>query len=580
MKIIIVIVLFIFGSNKLKSETYVDTLQMAGLCKVWGLLKYYHPDVAKKRIDWDNVLINQYDEFAMKNDSQTYNQKITKLIDTLTDKTNKKITIELYNAIINDKLCYLDNFNFLSDTNKYINQISFSWINSDIFSKEVKYKLAEILLNYKPVKNKYLRGNTVLNHVENNFEDLDSITTPYKILALFRYWNIINYFFPYKHLSDYDWDIVILQAIPKFVKAKDYEEYIYQLKQLSTKINDSHGFYNYTTTKYYKKRKEGNDIENEIKGYIPYNFKIIDDNIVISKVLVDSAMLNIGDTVTAVNKLDFLEYKNRLQNTRSFSTTQSESYTYEITLSNYYDSKFNISVIRNRDTLSIIETQIVSRDEKVESRYKKPPFYYSINDAIGYVELTQISTNKLKKAFTKFKDKKNIIFDLRGYPETIAPILLPHLLENKSKEVAKYYYPNKKYPGIFINKQKGLTYNYWFVKPFVVLKKRYKGKITVLINNEAISYSETVCMIFKSYSNNVKFVGTPTSGANGNVVSINMPGGISFKYSSLDWHFPDGKQLQRIGIIPDIYVKETVEGLKLGKDEILEKAIQYIKNDY
>ena len=52
---------------------------------------------------------------------------------------------------------------------------------------------------------------------------------------------------------------------------------------------------------------------------------------------------------------------------------------------------------------------------------------------------------------------------------------------------------------------------------------------------------------------------------------------MAFNFTSLDWHFPNGDQLQRIGIIPDIYVQETIEGIKLGKDEILEAAIEYAK---
>ena len=99
-----------------------------------------------------------------------------------------------------------------------------------------------------------------------------------------------------------------------------------------------------------------------------------------------------------------------------------------------------------------------------------------------------------------------------------------------------------------------------------------------MIDFKAISQAETACMMFKAYSNKVTFIGTPTTGANGNISTIYMPGGISFWFTSLDWHFPNGDQLQRIGIVPDIYVKETIEGIKLGKDQILEKAIEYTGN--
>ena len=41
-------------------------------------------------------------------------------------------------------------------------------------------------------------------------------------------------------------------------------------------------------------------------------------------------------------------------------------------------------------------------------------------------------------------------------------------------------------------------------------------------------------------------------------------------------YYPDGKETQRIGIVPNVEVKPTIEGIKLGKDEVLEKAIEVI----
>lgn len=40
----------------------------------------------------------------------------------------------------------------------------------------------------------------------------------------------------------------------------------------------------------------------------------------------------------------------------------------------------------------------------------------------------------------------------------------------------------------------------------------------------------------------------------------------------------DGSQHHGIGILPDIYVKKTIEGIKEGRDEFLEKAVEVVKN--
>ena len=48
---------------------------------------------------------------------------------------------------------------------------------------------------------------------------------------------------------------------------------------------------------------------------------------------------------------------------------------------------------------------------------------------------------------------------------------------------------------------------------------------------------------------------------------------------TLDVYYPDGTQTQRIGIVPDIEIKPTIKGIKEGRDEVLERAIQYIRED-
>ena len=46
--------------------------------------------------------------------------------------------------------------------------------------------------------------------------------------------------------------------------------------------------------------------------------------------------------------------------------------------------------------------------------------------------------------------------------------------------------------------------------------------------------------------------------------------------SGIGVYYPDGKETQRIGIIPDIEIKPTIKGIREGRDELLEKAISII----
>ena len=71
-------------------------------------------------------------------------------------------------------------------------------------------------------------------------------------------------------------------------------------------------------------------------------------------------------------------------------------------------------------------------------------------------------------------------------------------------------------------------------------------------------------------------IGSTTAGADGNVSQFYLPGGISTLISGIGIYYPDGRETQRIGIIPDIVVKPTIRRITEGKDEPLEKAIEIV----
>ena len=48
-------------------------------------------------------------------------------------------------------------------------------------------------------------------------------------------------------------------------------------------------------------------------------------------------------------------------------------------------------------------------------------------------------------------------------------------------------------------------------------------------------------------------------------------------YSGIGFYTPDGEQVECVGIYPDIEVHPTIEGIKEGRDELMEAAVAYIQ---
>jgi C-terminal processing protease CtpA/Prc len=98
----------------------------------------------------------------------------------------------------------------------------------------------------------------------------------------------------------------------------------------------------------------------------------------------------------------------------------------------------------------------------------------------------------------------------------------------------------------------------------------------MLIDERAISQSEHSGLFFKA-ANGTTFIGSPTTGANGDVTSLVLPGGLQMRFTGHDVRWPDGRQLQRIGLIPDIEIRPTIAGIRAGRDEVLERAVAHLR---
>ena len=74
-------------------------------------------------------------------------------------------------------------------------------------------------------------------------------------------------------------------------------------------------------------------------------------------------------------------------------------------------------------------------------------------------------------------------------------------------------------------------------------------------------------------SMNAMVVGSRTAGADGNISWVPLPGGYRTAFSGIGVYYPDGRETQRVGILPDILVRPTIQGIRAGWDEVLERAI-------
>lgn len=531
-------------------NTDIENLKTLGL--VWGFLKYHHPNIAKGDFNWD------YELFRV-------------LPKVLNAKNNKEIDVILVEWI-NSLGVFQENKEEVIITDEIKMKPDLDWISNSNFSNELTALLLSIQNAERTGDNYYVSiyfdgtgPPAFLN--ENPYPTMEFPDTGFRILALYRYWNIIQYFFPYKYLIGEDWKNVLSEFIPKIISAKNETEYMLTVLELIASINDTHG-YIWGDNKALSNYKEVN--------YPPVKLSFIEDKAVVSyfndDVLAEETGLKIGDVISKINnksvdiivkeKLKYIPASNYATKLRIIALR---------TLVATNDSILNIEYIRDQKKENTVIKVAASNESKIwkkEYDHLADTCFKLITPKIAYLSQSSVKGEYMSKIWNDIKNTKGLILDCR-YPVLNAPSdSVSKYLYPKKAEFAKLTVGNTKTPGLF-------TFGY-ISKTGEENIDYYKGKVIILVNEDTQSTSEFHAMAYQKAPNAI-VIGSQTAAADGNVSDyIYFPGKITTMISGMGVYYPDGTETQRIGIKIDVEVKPTIEGIKDGRDEVVEKAIELI----
>lgn len=536
------------GSNiDIQSLNATQAAHLKALGLVWGFLKYYHPSVAKGNYNWD------YELFRI----------LPKVLNAENNEKRDGIFVEWING--------MGKFSKGKYSSPKATDIKLKpdldWIDHSGFSKELSSLLAAIQNADRPKEHYYIGlypgvGNPEFKN-EKPYSNMQYSDAGFRLLALYRYWNIIQYYYPYKYLIEEDWEKVLEEFIPKIIDAKDELSYSLTLLELIGRINDTHANIwggNQTLINYYG------------RNYAAVELTFIENQAVVTgfydEILGMDTGLKVGDIITKINNT-FIEdlVKQRLKYSPS---------------SNYPTKLRNIAfnLLRTNDTLVYIE---YLRDDKVQSATLKAypgntlkmQSKFQVTDTCFKMitpEIAYINNGALKKGYLpgiweKIQSTKGLIIDDRNYPSDFPIYALSNYLMPESKPFVKFSKVRFETPGLFT-----------YTPPLDAGSRNkdfYKGKVVILINEITQSSAEFHAMAYRVHPNAV-VIGSTTAGADGNVSQFQLPGDFITMITGIGVYYPDGKETQQIGIVPDIELRPTIRGIKEGRDELMEKAIEVI----
>jgi carboxyl-terminal processing protease len=542
--LILSFVLIFYGCSAQPKIT--ETQKLESLARVWGFLKYYHPNVASGQFNWDQELIKKVPKVIAAQTTDDLSQVYLSWIDSLGRVDESKPTIR-------------------QDT--FDKNFDLSWTDDkSIFNRSLIQKLDFIEKNRLQGNSHYVTADStgILNVTNEESYPALSFAYPdeaHRLLNLFRFWNIVEYFFPYKYQTDQEWDDVLTEMISKFRDAQNQSEYHLAVLEMVAKVDDSHA---------YITRKLAPGIFGNY--WIPAAFKIIEGKAVISEFYNESLAvandIRIGDVINAVDgepigriisrKSKYVAASNQATRLRDFTSAIFNGVTDSVTITYERDG-----ILKEKQVKRYLGNEIKYKipDEEIQK-------WEILAGNIGYVNMGVLEIPDVAAMMERLMKCKAIIFDVRNYPKGTM-LEIANYLNPEPRPFAKFILADLTYPGKF----------YWH-KGYSAGKHNsnpYKGRVVILVNEHTQSHAEFTVMALQT-ADNAKVIGSQTAGADGNIIPLELIGSIETSITGVGVFFPDGRETQRIGIVPDIEVKPTIEGVRSGKDEVLEKALEHIKN--
>lgn len=392
-----------------------------------------------------------------------------------------------------------------------------------------------------------------------------------RLFGLYNFWNSFRYFSPYQQTLDHDWDPVLYRYVPVFLNAGDSLSYMLAVRSLASETQDCHGFVNSSLPATPARKFYG--------AWPPVQLGFIDHKVYIVELAKDSSQdlrsLEPGDEVTHLDNVPVSVMKEKW---RHYIPTSNES-TYERDVANYLptgplNSTLKLTVRRGGNSF-IVELKRNGRwplGKGIMSFDRQHPVTELLPGNVGYIHMGKLRQDMVDSTMKALMNTQAIIFDIRNYPQGTAWSIVP-LLTDTPKKAVLFDKPFVNYDYLRGGEDQSTLKSYFTAMPG--RSPVYKGKVIILCNETTQSQAEYSIMLFQG-ARPCTVIGSQTAGADGNVTEVALPGGYSITFSGLGIYYPDGTPTQRSGIKVDIPVKPTLAGLKAGKDEVLERALQFI----
>jgi C-terminal processing protease CtpA/Prc len=525
-----------------------QTENLVVLGKVWGFAKYHHPAITNGTVDWDAELLRVMPSVLAANSQAAATTAISKWLGELGPPPACNPC-----ATIPESLAIRPDVGWISDAQTLGQALS--------AQLGAIYRNRSVSDTQRYVKLMPGVGNPIFGD-EKPYPETPLPDPGLRLVGLFRFWNIIDYWYPYRDLIHGKWDDVLREFVPKVWAASDSTSYRLVMMTLVARINDGHA----NLWSAIRLRPPAGS------WYVPVKTRFVEGRVVVSGYL-DSIRgpatgLRVGDVILAVDgaRVDSLikawtpyyGASNRAARLREISAALTRGGPGEVRLTIDRDGSV-IKVLAARMSLSEADLMAMLPHDRPGATFQV------LSPEVAYLKLSSVSGREISDYLKAATGTKVLVIDIRNYPKSFVVFSLGGHLVSQQTPFARFTYGQLSNPGAFA----------WTesvdLRP---APPTYNGKIVILVDESSQSQAEYTTMAFRSAAGAI-VVGSTTAGADGNVSPIPLPGGLSAMITGIGVFYPDRRPTQQIGIVPDLVVRPTIAGIREGRDEVLEAAVSH-----
>jgi len=527
---------------------------LEALGQLWAFLKYYHPSIAAGEFNWDAELFRIIPQTLAADSPDQRSKVFMSWIQML----NQRIPDQYDRAVSNPEA----DIQTPADL-RLLERVD--WYSPELITAlNAIHEIRPVASHSHYLETNYAGGGNPINELP--FDQSHYPDDGVRLLGVYRTWAYIQYLSPNRAITDKDWASVLLPSIQEAVQARNEGEYYTALRHLIVEICDGHSSIGPRPDSL------------KLTWTFPVKLCYVENQYVVSDYFQCEheyeTPFKMGDVILEIDGNTIEQLNEKYWDITPGSNDLARKTNLGGYLFHAPEQAGTATILRDGKRLNVSfdrmdRTEFTNTDKHLLALQEQEPFY-PLEDGLLYLNVQSFKSDHISALSNELATAKGLVIDLRTYPKSAF-----------SYQLGAYLIGNKPYFTPTTSDYNNLGQFNWRSPVSCTPEEssgNFSGKIAILVNEDSVSHAEFSAMIHRQHPN-AKIFGRQTAGADGDVNSFDIPGGFQSRYSSIGVFYPDKTPTQRIGIIPDVEVQPTIEGIREGRDEILEAALAYLREE-